>query len=93
MLEWIDHDTFQKKGFATFYNYNNFIRIAIVDFDSSKSQIIGVDNRGEKWVFGDANKYDIVSFENFKKEFIEFMNNRPPITPTVSDMKPSKIQI
>ena len=93
MLEWIDHDTFQKKGFATFYNYNNFIRIAIVECDSSKSQIIGVDNRGEKWIFGEASKFNNVSFENFKNEFVKFMNNRPPIAPTVPDIKLSKIQI
>lgn len=93
MLEWIDHDTFQKKGFATYYNYNNFIRIAIVECDSSKSQIIGVDNRGEKWIFGEASKFNTVSFENLKNEFVEFMNNRPPITPTTPDIKPSKIQI
>ena len=93
MLKWIDHDTFQKKGFASFYNYNNFVRIAIVECDSSKLRIIGEDIKGVKWIFGEVSKDDTVSIENFNKEIVEFMNSRPPITPTGPDIKPSKIQI
>lgn len=93
MLEWIDHDTFQKKEFATFYNYSNFIRIAIVDSNSSKIKIIGEDNRGGEWILGETTKDDSVSIENFKKEFVEFMNSRPPITQITPDIKPSKIQV
>lgn len=93
MLEWIDHDTFRKKNFATFYNYSNFVRIALVDSISSKIKLIGVDNNSKEWVFGEISNDDTVSLETLKEEFIEFMNNRPPIIPTVPDIKPSKIQI
>jgi len=90
MLEWIDHDTFRKKNFATFYNYSNFVRIALVDSISSKIKLIGVDNNSKEWVFGEISNDEL---ESLKEEFVEFMNSRPPITPTVPDIKPSKIQI